>query len=367
MSQATSTDVLVDQLAELVSCESPSADVTATGRCASLVDKLGRDALGEPAERIVVDQDRVHLRWSFGAPRVLLLGHFDTVWPVGTLARWPFVVDGERATGPGAFDMKTGIVQTFSALRGLDRLDGVTVLLTSDEEIGSVSSTPLITSTAQGLDACLVLEPSANGALKLARKGVGMFRIGVTGRSAHAGLEPHLGVNASVEAAHQVLAVTELARDDSGTTVTPTVLRSGTTVNTVPAAAEIAVDVRAETSAEMERVTAGMSALRPVLPEAKVDIEALSVRPPLERTASAGLFARARAISDRLDLGELTGVAVGGGSDGNLTAAAGVATLDGLGAVGGNAHAEGEWVSLSQSWGRIDLVTALIAELLEDR
>jgi len=357
---------LLDDIATLVSCESPSADLTAIQRCADEVEALGRRRLDATAERIVVD-GRVHLRWTFGTPRVVLLGHFDTVWPLGTLARWPFQIEGDRMTGPGVFDMKSGLVQTFAALQSLDDLDGVTVLATSDEEIGSGTSQQLIEDTCRGARAVLVLEPSADGALKVARKGVGMFKVHITGRAAHAGLEPHNGINATVEAAHQVLAITGIERADIGTTVTPTVVAAGHTVNTVPAEATVAVDVRAESVEEMRRVESALQSLSPTLPGAAVKTVAVSVRQPLERAMSRELFERANRLAAGLGLEALDGVSVGGGSDGNITAAIGVPTLDGLGAVGGNAHAEGEWASILALPQRTALVAALVHDLLEEK
>jgi glutamate carboxypeptidase len=353
---------ILDDLVELVSCESPSNDVDAIARCADVVDALAVRRIGAAAER-VTSGGRVHLQWRFGRPRVLLLGHFDTVWPIGTLDRWPVSVEGDRLTGPGAFDMKFGLVQTFAALQQLDSLDGVAVLLTSDEEIGSLSSEELIVKAAGEVDAVLVLEASADGALKIARKGVGMFDVDVTGRAAHAGLEPEAGINASVELAHQVLAITELARPDLGTTVTPSLVSGGTTINTVPAAARIGVDVRAATVGEMERVATALADLTPRLPGARLTTTTRSVRMPFEPARSERLFALAGELAPSVGIPDLAGVAVGGGSDGNITAALGVPTLDGLGAVGGNAHAEGEWVSVTAMQSRIDLVAALLRRL----
>lgn len=348
----------------LVNAESPSADLDATRRCAEELVAIADEHLDASAERIVVD-GRTHLRWRAGETRVVLLGHLDTVWPLGTLSRWPFAVDGDRMTGPGVFDMKAGLVQMFSALRRMPSLDGVTVLVTSDEEVGSPTSQRLIEDTCRTAAAVLVLEPSIEGAVKIARKGVGLYRLQVTGRASHAGLEPHAGVNATVEAAHQILAVAELGDPAVGTTVTPTLVSSGTTVNTVPAAASVAVDVRTETSAELRRVEQALESLTTVLPGAQVNTVAESVRPPLEAVMSAGLFERAKRIAAELGHGPLEGCAVGGGSDGNFTAALGVPTLDGLGAVGGKAHAEGEWASVSAMQLRTDLLAALVAELLE--
>jgi glutamate carboxypeptidase len=358
-------DRMLDELAALVGCESPSDDLDAVARCADVVSDVGRSRIGLPAERVDVG-GRVHLRWRVGTPRVVLLGHFDTVWPLGTLDRWPFTIDGDRLTGPGVFDMKAGVVQLFAAAQGLDDLEGVAILLTSDEEIGSTSAQALIGDTCRDADAVLVLEPSADGALKVARKGVGMFRLDIVGRAAHAGLEPHNGINASVEAAHAVLAAARLAHPEAGTTVTPTVVSSGTTVNTVPAQASVSVDVRAETTAEMQRVEHGLQSLSPQLPGASLKLVCRSLRQPLEREMSADLFARAGRLAAELGLGPIDGVAVGGGSDGNITAGLGVSTLDGLGAVGGNAHAEGEWASAAAMPQRAALVAALVRDLLED-
>lgn len=355
---------LLDDLEALVSCESPSGDQDRLERCATLVEELARRRTDLAAERVVVG-GHPHLRWRFGTPRVVLVGHLDTVWPAGTLARWPFGVVGDQVTGPGVFDMKAGLLSMLDIAAAVPDPTGLALLVTSDEETGSATSRDLIADTVRGARAALVLEPSADGALKVARKGVGTFRLDVGGRAAHAGLEPHLGVNAAVEVAHQVLAVTALADPALGTTVTPTVLQAGTTVNTVPAAARVAVDVRAATVAEMERVRQGLRALAPRLPGATVALGDGSVRLPLQESDSAELFARAQRLSVDLGLAPLRGVAVGGGSDGNLTAAAGVPTLDGLGAVGGGAHAEGEWVSLTSLPRRTALVAALVRDLLD--
>jgi glutamate carboxypeptidase len=201
----------------------------------------------------------------------------------------------------------------------------------------------------------------------VARKGVGLYRLDVVGRAAHAGLEPERGINATIEAAAQILAIHRLSDPSVGTTVTPTVVAAGTVSNTVPAAAKVTVDVRTESVEEMQRVETGLRSLSPTVPGAAVSIVAESVRPPLERRWSEQLFAHARSLAPDVGIADLTGVAVGGGSDGNLTAAIGVPTLDGLGAVGGGAHAEGEWVSVSAMPSRTSLVTALVRNLLEER
>jgi glutamate carboxypeptidase len=214
----------------------------------------------------------------------------------------------------------------------------------------------------------LVLEASADGgALKTERKGVSIYQVRVTGRAAHAGLEPERGVNASVELAHQILAVIALADPDRGTTVTPTLLAAGTTANTVPAAGEFAVDVRVRDAAEQRRVDEAMHALRPTLPGAGLEVTGAANRPPLPASASAALFDRARELAAVLGLPPLAQAAVGGGSDGNLTAGVGTPTLDGLGAVGGGAHADDEHVLVAELPGRAALITALVIELTNGR
>ena len=361
---------MLDDLAELVGCESPSGDLAAVAASAELVAAQGRRALGVEPERLVVD-GCTHLRWRLGGgpARVLLLGHHDTVWPVGTLAELPWSVTDGVVRGPGCFDMKAGLVQVFTALARLRSaglpLDGVTVLVTGDEEIGSPTSADLIRAEATGCAAVLVPEASADGgSLKTGRKGASLYELVVTGRAAHAGLEPERGVNSTVELAHQVLAIAALADPAQGTSVTPTVLSSGTTTNTVPAAGRLGVDVRALTVAEQHRVDAGMRALRPVLPGAALELRGGVNRPPLETASSAALFATARSVAGRLGLPVPDGVTVGGASDGNLTAGIGVPTLDGLGAVGGGAHARDEHLLGAELPRRAALTAALVAELL---
>lgn len=351
---------LLDDIERLVSCESPSTDLAAVARSAEVTAEVGAALLGAEPERIVLD-GHTHLRWRLGSgPRkVLLLGHHDTVWPLGTLERIPFGVQDGVLRGPGCFDMKTGVVMIFHAVAALDSPDGVTVLVTGDEEIGSPSSRGLIEAEAVEHAAVLVCEASADGgALKTERKGTSMYEVTLHGRAAHAGLEPERGVNATIEAAHQVLAVSQLADAGLGTTVVPTVLSSGTTTNTVPAHAKFMVDVRVRTLDEQSRVDEDMHALRPVLDGAKIEVAGGPNRPPLELTASGALFE----LASRL-LPGITQAAVGGASDGNFTAGAGVPTLDGLGAVGGGAHAEHEHVLVSELVPRTDLLAALVREL----
>lgn len=356
---------MLDAVRTLVECESPSSDHAAVARSADVVAGIGAVLLGSDPERIVVD-GVTHLRWRQGETKVLVLAHHDTVWPLGSLATHPFSIADGILRGPGTFDMKCGLAMAFHALADLPSREGVTLLVTGDEEVGSTTSRALIEAEATGARAAFVLEASADGgALKLARKGVSSYELRVTGRAAHAGLEPERGANAAVELAHQVLAIAALADPDAGTSVTPTVLTAGTTVNTVPASAVVSVDVRAWTTAEQDRVDAGIRALVSHVQGTALEVRGGPNRPPLEESASADLFAQAQAIAADLGVPPLTSAAVGGGSDGNFTAGIGVPTLDGLGAVGGGAHADHEHVVIAELEPRTRLLTGLIARVLE--
>ena len=360
---------ILEDIETLVTFESPSSDLDAVAASAELVARLGTARLGAEPERIVLE-GRTHLRWRLGSGprRVLVLGHHDTVWPLGSLAKHPFEVTDGVLRGPGCFDMKTGLVMGFHTIAGLSDVDGVTMLVTGDEELGSPSSRELIEDEARGCVAALVLEASADGgALKTARKGVSRYQVTAHGRAAHAGLEPEKGVNATIELAHQIPIVAALADPGQGTTVTPTRLVSGTTTNTVPAEGGFAVDVRVRTSAEQERVDKAIRALTPVLPGARLTVDGGPNRPPLEESSSAALFERAQRIAAELGLPPLTKAAVGGASDGNFTAGIGVPTLDGLGAVGGGAHADDEHVIVGELPARTALLAALLADLLKQR
>jgi len=261
--------------------------------------------------------------------------------------------------------MKTGVVMALHAVAALPDRTGVGILITGDEELGSPSSRELIEQEALGCTAVFVLEAAADGgAVKVARKGVSLYRMHVAGRAAHAGLEPERGVNAAVEAAHLLLAVAGLEDPVAGTSVTPTLLRAGSTTNTVPAEAEFAVDVRVRTVAEQDRVDAALRALPATLPGAVVRVDGGPNRRPMEAAASATLFAAAVAIAAEDDLTPFDGVAVGGASDGNFTAGLGVLTLDGLGAVGGGAHADDEHVVVAMIPERLVLLQGLIAGAL---
>jgi glutamate carboxypeptidase len=390
------TGAILADIETLVRCESPSSVPDAVAKSADLVAAVGQRHLGTAPELIVLD-GCPHLRWRLGndpasgtpqpppggttprtpqSPpggttprtprgRVLVLAHHDTVWPLGSLGTHPFSVADGILRGPGCFDMKAGLVLALHALAVLGVPDGVTLLVTGDEEIGSPSSRALIEAEAAGCVAALVLEASADGgALKTARKGVSLYQVRAVGRAAHAGLEPERGVNATVELAHQVLAVAGLADAALGTTVTPTALSSGTVANTVPAAGAFSVDVRMWDTAEQARVHAAMSSLLPAVPDAALEISGGPNRPPLAASSSAALFALASSIATELGLAPLESAPVGGASDGNFTAGVGTPTLDGLGAVGGGAHADHEHVLVDALPGRAALLAALIDTLL---
>ena len=338
-------DQMLGDLEKLVNVESPSRDLDALGKSAVVIAEVITDRLGS-APSLVDTPAGPMVHWSGGGQaKVLVVGHHDTVFPIGSLALRPFTVTDDKVTGPGVFDMKGGIVQAIHAVAELDDPSGVELLFTPDEEVGSLASRDFIELRAIACGAVLVLEPSADGgALKTARKGVGTFELTIHGRAAHAGLEPEKGVNALLEAAHQVLVIAELADPALGTTVTPTLATAGTADNVVPALARVLVDVRVETAGEKERVEAAMAALTPMVADTRIEVTGGVNRPPMPESASAGLFPLAVEVGQALGMAPVVGVAVGGGSDGNFTAARGVATLDGLGAVGGGAHADYEHV-----------------------
>ncbi|MET7797915.1 M20 family metallopeptidase [Streptomyces decoyicus] len=351
-----SVDAMLADLRTLVEIESPSRDLHALTASAEAVAAVIESRLGGQANLVESDAGP-HVHWSAGGdPTVLILGHHDTVFPLGTLERRPFTVEDGQATGPGVFDMLGGLVQAIHGLAALDDRSGVEILVTADEEVGSRSSRALIEERALACGAVLVCEGAAEGGgLKTGRKGCGTFRVSVTGRASHAGLEPAAGVNALIEASHQVLDIAALGRPGLGTTVTPTVASAGTLDNVVPAEATVIVDVRVESADEKERIEAAFAGLAPHLDEAEIAVQGAVSRPPMPESASAELFAVARRL-----LPGLEGLAVGGGSDGNFTAALGVPTLDGLGAVGGGAHADHEYLLIGAMAERANLVAGLV-------
>lgn len=299
---------------------------------------------------------------------ILILGHLDTVWETGTVQRMPFRIRQGRAYGPGIFDMKSGIVCGLWAIRalracGIEPASAVRFFLNSDEETSSVAFRRELLAEARQARAVLVLEPAAaGGALKTSRKGVGEFRITVHGRSAHAGINPGAGVNAISELAKQLLRIEKFARPREGLTLTVGLIEGGTRSNVVPERASASVDVRIPRLKDREPLERKVRSLKPIHPEARLEITGGINRPPMERAMAAELFLRAKDLGAQLGM-ELDEASTGGGSDGNFTAALGVSTLDGLGGVGDGAHAVHEHVIISELPRRAALLAALIASL----
>lgn len=366
-------DLYIAQFRQLVECESPTNDPALLAVSARTVGDVGRSLLGRSPE-IVKPDDAPHLVWRFGSgpPRVVLIGHHDTVWPKGTLAKMPFTVRDGVVRGPGTDDMKGGVLIAMHALsRVLARrgtLDGVTLLVTGDEEVGSVTSRGLIEHESAGAGAALVFESGEGhtaGAVKTGRKGVALYRLEVKGRASHAGVEPERGINATAEVAAQIMRIVAINRQTAdGTSVTPTAMHSGTTTNTIPAEAAVAIDSRAESQHEQVLVDKLLHDLRPEIPGARLTLHGGINRPPLEHSMALPLFERAAQIAANLGHPPLQETTVGGGSDGNFTAGIGVPTLDGLGTVGGGSHADTEHALLEWIPRRIELVTELVDQLL---
>ena len=364
------TGAMLGDLEALVTRESPSSDAAAVTALARWVHaRLGES--GVPSEIVAFEGrgDGVLARLGPERGGTLVLGHLDTVWPAGTLARQPFHAGGNLATGPGVFDMKGGVAVVLAVLAAACEgafapARGVSLLLTSDEEVGSGASRERILEEARRRERVFVLEPSGDGgAAKVARKGVGLAVARFHGVPAHSGLEPEKGASALLEMARFALRADALADRDAGTTVIPTLASAGSARNVVPAAAEVTVDFRFWTAAEGERICEGLKAFAPSDGRAGAEISAVVSRPPMEPTPeSLALHRTARALAAALGFG-LAAARVGGASDGNLTAAAGIPTLDGLGPRGGGAHARGEHVELDDLPRRAALVAALLAEV----
>ena len=356
---------MVEQLGEFVNLESPSLDVEHLQVSAKYLAGLFEKVTGRRAE-IINGESGPHVHWKGGDnTKVLIVGHHDTVFPLGTTAKRPFSIDGDIARGPGIFDMKAGIVQAIHGLSAISDSSQVEMLITADEEVGSYTSRELIESRARATGAVLVLEPSADGgALKIARKGVGTFTVHIGGRASHAGLEPEKGINALVELAAQVQCIVAMARPELGTTVTPTVATAGNSENVVPDAAMIKVDVRVVLPEEKKRIELELSQLKPTVTGATIKVTGSVNRPPMHESAGRALFGVAEVVAKDLGIKNLQGVAVGGGSDGNFTAAIGIPTLDGMGAVGGGAHAITEHVLISTMGERAALVAGVARALV---
>ena len=364
---------LLETLEALVTAESPSTDKAAVDRCGAVLARR-LDALGATVERVASPDFGDHIVARFGAPGdrpVLLLGHFDTVWPVGQLQRMPYRLDDGRLYGPGIFDMKAGIAVAMLAVRLVRELlpdpPPITMLWTTDEEVGSRTSRGTIEEEARRSRAVLVLEPSLpGGAVKTQRKGCGDFELTVHGVAAHAGIEPGKGANAIHELARQVVAIAALQDPSRGISVNVNVASGGTRTNVIADRATASIDVRVPSAADALRVESALRALEPHTAGTRLELAGGFGRPPLERTAEvARLYALAREVAAQTGV-DLQEGGTGGGSDGNFTAALGVPTLDGLGPRGDGAHALHEHVIVTDLAWRTAFLAGLLERLADD-
>jgi glutamate carboxypeptidase len=367
---------IVGDLTAYVSRETPSDDKTLLVSGLEWIEEWLHNRLGEPGARRIVDggewgdtlvldypSDRGSETW------ITALCHYDTVWPAGTLRNWLPTVEGDRFSGPGAFDMKGGLVQLVWALRASKELGlprpNVRLVLNGDEELGSPASRLTIEDEALRGDGVLVFEASARGALKTARKGVGIFEVTVDGREAHAGLDPETGASAIDEIAHVIIqlhAETDLAK---GTTVNVGLVHGGTRTNVTAGTATANLDVRVSSDSEARRISAVLEGLRTRHEAATLTVSGDWNRPVMTRSPqTARLFTAAESVAGELGF-ELAETSVGGASDGNFAAALGLPVLDGLGAVGDGAHARNEWISVAGMLERTCLASGLLATLHE--
>jgi len=364
---------MIDLLTEIVNFETPSRNKAAVDE---LVDHLEAklNAMSTSSVTRMPQQevgDFLLAKWNENAPGkpIMAMMHMDTVWPIGTLAERPVTLDGEgRLFGPGAVDMKAGITTLLTAIQGLMNREElpqrpIWALFTSEEEISSPYSTAVIQDLAQHCGLILVMEPgTSDGALKTRRKGLASYNIHVTGRASHAGNEPEQGVNAIIELAQQMLKLHKLNSLKYGTSVSVTLTEGGSAQNVIPAKASAYVDTRVLTMQEMERVKAAIMDLYPTMPGAEVVVEPGKVRPPMEHNdLMQQTFAQCKAIAEEHGL-TVREESVGGGSDGNTTAAMGIPTLDGMGSYGGGLHALDEHVLISSLSHRATLIAAVLKD-----
>ncbi len=358
-------------LETFVCAESPSTEKAAADACAKVIAEEWRKR-GVRVELLEQKMRGAHLRITYASgdakarSQLLVLGHYDTVYATGTLAKMPFRTAAGRVYGPGVFDMKAGIVQVLFAVDAIQRSGAVLAkkivfLWTSDEEIGSESSRKLIESEAKRSDAVFVLEPALGpkGLLKTARKGVGEAELIVLGRASHAGLAPEKGVNAIHELALQIARLKQWNNLSRGISINAGLVEGGTRPNVIPDRARAIIDLRALRSNDLRKIESRLRGLRPILPGAKIEMRGGFNRPPLERKVSAELFERASSLARQMGFTTGEGIA-GGGSDGSLTAALGIPTLDGLGAVGDGAHSPGEYIVARSMPQRAALLAALL-------
>jgi glutamate carboxypeptidase len=367
---------MVQLLKEIVERESPSTNKELTDALGSwLAEQFSRLTKGE-VTKIENDQYGHHYRaeWGEGKEQLLLLAHFDTVWPEGTIDSKPFRIEDGKAYGPGVFDMKGGIVQGLFALHALEELGKklnkkIVFLFTSDEEIGSPTSQELIEKEAAGSDRVFVLEPAmgVEGAIKTSRKGVGIFQLQVEGKPAHSGIDPEKGVSAIGELAHQINYLHGLTDLSLGTTVNVGTIQGGTTSNVIAAHAEAEIDLRVKAQSEFDRMIPLIQNLDPINDQTSLEVTGGINRPPLERTEDVqSMYSAARSLSSEYLNIELPEKETGGGSDGNFAAQL-APTLDGLGAVGDGAHANHEHLIVKEMPVRSALLALLLMHYGEEK
>jgi glutamate carboxypeptidase len=362
-------DQMVALISTLARYETPTGEKAAVDALGAFIRQrllqLGAQITCFPREAV---GDIFLAKWNAQAPGkpILLLMHLDTVWQLGTLAARPVRVEGDRLIGPGTWDMKASIGIVLSVIESLQARGEfpnrpIWALFTTDEETGSLHSWQIIEEVARQAGLCLVMEFAAtNGGVKTWRKGIANYQISVQGRASHAGNAPEKGINAIVELAHQTLRITALSRLDLGTSVSVTVVQGGSASNVIPERATAQVDVRFKTYEEAQRVHHALMNLTPVLDGAQIEVTQRSQRPPMERDATMiSCYEQLKALAAELGL-ELPEEGSGGGSDGNITAALGIPTLDGLGPLGEGAHAAHEQVVISSIPARAALLDALL-------
>lgn len=363
--QQHSGEILSD-IKTLVAAESPSMNKAAVDRCGDVLRALFTERLGIEAEIDVQEHYGNHLKFTLGSgsDQTVVLGHFDTVWDEGELSMRE--EDG-KFYGPGILDMKAGLVQSIWAARALkehDLLAGkrIVFLCGSDEEVGSPSSSDWLSHHARGSSQVLVVEPAVagTGALKVARKGTGQYQIAITGQAAHAGNNPEEGISAVQEMAHQVLFLHGLNAPDRGTTVNVGIAQGGNRINVVADKAVLGIDTRVTSEEEAQRIHDEITQIQPHLPGIKLEITGAQSRPPMRQSAeSLVIMQRAQAVAQQIGF-SVEGQSVGGGSDGNFTAALGIPTLDGLGATGAGIHARHEHIIIADIASRTALVAGLM-------
>ena len=339
-------------LEALVRVESPTEDLDACRDVVRLASDIATRVTGTPAQ-IIEHNGRPVFWWGAQEPEIVLLAHLDTVWPKGSFEPlWE--IKGDVLRGPGTFDMKAGFIQALFAIK--DIKGSVALIGTTDEETGSKTSKDLIEKVSRAAKAVLVLESAIDGKVKVGRKGTSMYQIKVIGRAAHAGVEPEKGINATTELAHIIL----------GTSVVPTTMKAGNSTNTVPDLAVLDIDARSFLQSELLRIDKAIREIKALHPEAKIEIGGGINRPPLELAATAALYQRAKKVAEKIGMPELGSASVGGASDGNFAGAVGAQVLDGLGAVGGGAHAPSEWISVAALEERSNLLNALVLDLINE-